>query len=308
MGFLDSVGSVLFGGLGKSTNPADYAVNNPQQANINYQMGLQTPTVDPSQQAAFRQMQMQQAQQLQAIASGQAQGAGELAVQRQVAAAQAAQQAAARMARGGMNAGLAMRNAANNQAQIGLGGAGQAQQAALSDQQMAQGQLAGVLGQGRGQDLSLAGQNAQIAGQRYGEDLGALTSLNGQQLGAQSGSMQAALGQQGIAGGLIGTAGTILAKSDRELKTDINEDAGADLDDMLDNLVAKTYRYKDPRNGEGERAGVMAQDLQKSKSGSALVVKLPGEDALGFDVTKAVSAALAATARLNDRLRKVERG
>lgn len=306
MGFFDSLGSVLFGGLGRSTNPADYSVANPQQANINYQMGMGQAQVDPTQQAAFRQMQLQQAQQLQNIASGQAQGAGELAVQRQVAAAQAAQQAAARMARGGQNAALAMRNAANQQAQIGLGGAGQAQQAALSDQQAAQGQLAGVLGQGRGQDIGLAGQNAQLQQQRYGEDLGALTSLNGQQLGAQTGSMQAALGQQGIAGGLLNTAGTLLAKSDRSLKTDINEDAGPEIDDMLDNLVAKTYRYKDPRNGEGERAGIMAQDLAKSKAGSALVVKLPNEDALGFDVTKAVSAALASTARLNARLRKVE--
>ena len=44
------------------------------------------------------------------------------------------------------------------------------------------------------------------------------------------------------------------------------------------------------------RAGIMAQDLQKSKAGSALVVKT--DDGLGFDVSKAVSAALAATSRL----------
>jgi len=58
------LGDVLFGGLDASTNPTDYAVNNPQQAGINGLMNRGAPTVDPSQQAAFRQMQLAQAQQL----------------------------------------------------------------------------------------------------------------------------------------------------------------------------------------------------------------------------------------------------
>src|SRR4051812_8481556 len=53
----------------------------------------------------FRRAQLAQMQQLQGIASGQQQGAGELATQRQYANAMAAQQAQARMARGG-NAAL----------------------------------------------------------------------------------------------------------------------------------------------------------------------------------------------------------
>jgi hypothetical protein len=267
-------------------------------------LGQHAAQVDPIQQAQFRQMQLQQAQQLQRIASGQAQGAGELAAQRQVQNALAAQQAMARMARGG-NAGMAQLGAARNAANVGLAGAGLSQQAALQDQMNAQNALTGALGQGRGQDLSLAGQNAQLAGQQYGNNLGALTSLNGQQLGAQTNAMNATLGQQGIAGGLLNTAGTLIAASDENLKTDIS-DAGDDIDGMLDNLVAKTYRYKDEaKYGQGPRAGIMAQDLQKSKAGSALVAKLP-DGHLGFDVNKAVSAALASTARLNERLRKLE--
>ena len=97
---------------------------------LNNMFGQQAAQVDPTQQAQFRQMQIQQAQQLQGIASGQMQGAGELAAQRQVQNALATQQAQAAMARGGQNAGLAMRNAAANSAGIGLSGAGQAQQAA----------------------------------------------------------------------------------------------------------------------------------------------------------------------------------
>lgn len=303
MSFWDDAGSVLFGGLGKSTSPGSYQVANPQQAAISGMLGQQAAQLDPSQQQQFRNLQMAQAQRLAAIASGQAQGAGELAAQRQVSNALAQQQAMARMARGGTS-GLAMRNAANNAAGIGLSGAGLSQQAALQDQQMAQGQLTGALGQGRGQDLSLAGNNAQLQQAQYGQNLGALTNLNGQQLGAQTNAMNATLGQQGIAGGLLNTAGTLIAASDENLKTDIS-DAGNDVDEMLSALTAKTYRYKDPKYGEGARVGIMAQDLAKSKAGAAVVAKLP-DGHLGFDVSKAVSAALASTARLNERLRALE--
>ncbi len=303
---LDRLGSdVLFGGLGKSTNPGAYAVANPQQAAINGMLGQGTAQLDPTQQAQFRAMQLAQAQQLQRIASGQQQGAGELAAQRQVQNALAAQQAQARMARGGQNAALAFRQGARNAAGIGLAGAGMAQQAAMQDQMNAQNALTGALGQGRGQDLSLAGNNAQLRQNQYGQNLGALTSLNGQQLGAQTNAMNATLGQQGIAGGLLNTAGTLIAASDKNLKTDIS-DASDDIDEMLNALTAKTYRYKDEaKYGEGARAGIMAQDLQKSKAGAATVVTLP-DGHLGFDVSKAVSAALASTARLNERLRKLE--
>lgn len=343
MGILDSIGNALFGGLGASTNPNDYQVNNPQQQAINNLMRQQSAQLNPQQQAQFRQMQLAQAQRLQQIASGQQQGAGELAAQRQVQNALAAQQAQARMARGA-NSALAMRNAADNSAAVGLSGAGQAQRAALQDQQAAQAQLAGTLAQGRGQDLSLAGQNAQLANERYGQNLGALTGLNAQQLGAQQNAMSTAVNQQGILGGLINAGGTALGAylgglggsggggngfsyaempsgfaaspaqgtvldpnsyifSDANLKTDI-ADAGTDIDSMLDNLHAKTYRYKDPKHGEGERTGVMAQDLMKSKAGSAVVTPTP--DGLALDPGKAISAALAATARLHERMTKLE--
>jgi len=195
--------------------------------------------------------------------------------------------------------------------------------------------LSNVLNQGRSSDLSLAGQNAQLQqnqygqqlgalGSIYGQNLGALTGLNAQQLQAQQGAMQAALGQQGILGGLIsaggqvgaaglaggggaaagGGAGAAALASDRNLKTDINEDAGSDLDAMLDHLVAKTYRYKDKKYGTGPRVGVMAQDMAKSKAGAQVVRADP--DGLKLDVNNAIGAALAATARLNERMRKLE--
>jgi hypothetical protein len=47
-----------------------------------------------------------------------------------------------------------------------------------------------------------------------------------------------------------------------------------------------------------------AQDLQKSKAGRQLVERT--SDGLAFDINKAVSALLASSARLNERLREVE--
>lgn len=285
-------------------------INN--QINQGYATSNQAaPQLDPSQQAQFRQMQMQQAQQLQGIASGQQQGAGELAAQRQVQNALAAQQAQARMARG-TNSALAFRGAANNSAGIGMAGAGMAQQAALQDQSNAQGALTGALGTARGADIGMAGQNANLTQQQYGLNtqrglgyLGQQTGMGRDQLAMQLGQYNTdRQNQQQMQGGLLSTAGAMFAMSDERQKTDI-QDAGSDIDDMLGKLVAKTYRYKDEaKYGEGERAGVMAQDLAKSKAGSALLANLP--EGVGFDVGKAVSAALASAARLHARMRKLE--
>ncbi len=300
--------------------PRDFLMPNQYsgQVEMGFQQGMAgidnraAPQLDPSQQAAFRAMQLQQAQQLQRVASGQQQGAGELAVQRQVANAQAAQQAQAMMARGGQNAGLAMRNAATQQAGIGLAGAGQSQQAALSDQQMAQGQLTGALGQGRQGDIGMAGQNANLLQQQYGMNdqarLGYLNNLSQMgtgELNAGASNFGSAQQTKGIAGSVLEAGGGLMAMmSDERVKTDVR-DASNEIDNMLDRLVAKSYRYKDPKHGEGRRPGIMAQDLERSTAGSRLVREVP--DGKAIDVNRALSAALASAARLNERLRKLEK-
>jgi hypothetical protein len=125
----------------------------------------QAAQLDPAQQAQFRAMQMQQANRLGQIASGQAKGAGEMAVDRQIGQAAAQQQAMARMGRG-MSGASAARGAARNVAGLGVTGAGQAQQAAFGDQMGANQMLGSVLSQGREADIGMAGQNAQLSQQR----------------------------------------------------------------------------------------------------------------------------------------------
>ncbi len=210
-------------------------------------------------------------------------------------------------------AGMAGIQASRAQAGLGLAGAGQSQQAALSDQQMAQGQLSGVLGQGRQGDLSYGQANANLQQQQYANNnqanlgyLGQQTAQGRDQLALQSGQYNTATtNSNNQKAGIIG--GIAAAISDERAKTDI-EDGGADIDEMLSKLTAKNYRYKDEaKYGSGARAGIMVGDLEKSKAGRAITLDAPdGSGYRGFDVSKAVSAALASAARLNERLSKLE--
>lgn len=268
----------------------------------------QAPTIDP----AFRNAQIAQMSQLQGVANGNVQGAGELAVQRQMQNAMAAQQAQAMMARGGGNAALAMRNSARNQAGIGLSAAGQGQQAAMGDQMAAQGLLGQIGAQGRAGDLGVGQMQQQQTGmndQAIAGMLGQYSGLTQAQLNNQTqryGINQSSPGMLGpliSAGGQIGAAAAMPVASDERLKTEISDGDG-DIDAMLDGLVAKRYRYKDEKHGKGSRVGIMAQDLERSKAGRDIVRELP--EGKHLDVNAALSAALASVARLNARVRKVE--
>lgn len=299
--------------------PTQYADRNQLMGYVNQGMGQggianqQAPQLqmggDP-----FRQAQLQQLGQLQGIASGQQQGAGELAAQRQYQQAMAAQQAQARMARGGGNAALAYRNAANQQAALGSTAAGMGQQAALTDQQNAQGMLGQVGAQGRAGDYSTANANAgyqaQNQQQNAGNYLQLMNQLGNMDANQLSIANQTAIGGNknatNLLGGLLqqgGQAASAIA-SDERLKTDVT-DARADIDAMLDGLRGPVgWTYKDPKFGAGRFSGVMAQDLEKSKAGKEIVFETPEGKML--DTNKALSASLASSARLHERLRKLE--
>lgn len=269
------------------------------------------PQLASGPQQQVRGMQMQQANQLQRIAGGQQQGAGELAVQRQMQNALAGQQAMARMRGAG---GGGMLAAARNSAGIGLNAAGMGQQAAMQDQMNAQGLLQNALAGTRGQDIGMAGQNAslqqnqmQLNDQQYMALLQSLTGMDANKLAAQMSMYQTAQGQQGMLGPLLSAGGQIggaaMMASDERLKTDIT-DSGAEVDAMLDALRPYRYRYTDDKFGKGPRAGIMAQDLERSTAGKDLVTETPEGKML--DVNKTLSATLAMNAQLNKRVRALE--
>lgn len=309
----------LTGGMTASTNPASYSTPGAHQGQVENMVntgvaGLQNraaPQLNAGPQDQFRNAQMQQMGQLQHIAGGQQAGAGELAVQRQMQNALAGQQAMARIRGAG---GGGMLAASRQGAALGSSAAGMGQQAAMQDQMNAQGLLANVAGQGRGQDIGFANSNAQLQqnqmgmnDQAYQAFINSLTGMDANQQAAQVAAMQAATQRQGLLGGLLSTggqvAGAAIMASDERLKTDIS-DAGGEVDEMLDALKPYRYRYKDEKFGQGARAGIMAQDLERSAAGRRVVTETA--DGKMLDVNKALSAALAGVARVNERLRKVE--
>ncbi len=295
--------------------------------------GRDAPMIAPAQQIGLggsgRDVQMQVANRLLGIGSGQQMGAGELAVQRQGTRALAQNQAMARMARGS-NAAIAGRDAARAAGEIGLQTAGQAQGAALNDQMAALGQAGQVGGQLRGQDIDVQGRNQAATNQRAIEQVRAQLAQTGmndqaqvaymaQMFGISQAEMQGLLSRESLRLGnaapsifpaVLQAAGTVGAGvamgSDPELKRDTRR-VSRQIDKMLDKLVPQAYAYKDPgKHGDGRRAGIMTSDLEKSEAGRRLIREKP--DGKYVDVAAGLSAALASVARLNERVRKMEKG
>lgn len=305
----------LLGGTSKAPGDFYTPFNHESQIMGAVNQGMATNRTAPQVGMAnpFRDAQMGQLSQLQGLASGQQQTAGELAAYRGAQQAGAQQQAMARMARGG-DAALAQRGAANNMAGISSNAAGQAQRSALEGQMQAQGLLTQAAGQGRGQDMQVQIANMDSQLKQMGMDdatrlayLQQMTGMDAATLQAQMQQYATAMGKPGLLGPLLSAGGQMAAgafASDERLKTDVT-DAGNDVDKMLDAMMPKAYVYKDTsKHGAGRRVGIMAQQLEQSEAGRAIVHDTP--DGKLVDVKKAVSAALAAVARLNQRLRGVE--
>lgn len=146
--------------------------------------------------------------------------------------------------------------------------------------------------------------NASIPQQQYQNALGkAGASANAYGNKANMYMQQGAQNMNTLSG--LAQAGALMyMASDINAKQDIQK-ADFDVDDFLNSITSYKYSYKDPaKNGEGERLGVMAQDMEQSPMGNEIV--MDGPDGKQIDMKKALSASLAALARLNERLNTLE--
>ena len=146
--------------------------------------------------------------------------------------------------------------------------------------------------------------NASIPQQQYQNALGkAGASANAYGNKANMYMQQGAQNMNTLSG--LAQAGALMyMASDINAKQDIQK-ADFDVDDFLNSITSYKYSYKDPaKNGEGERLGVMAQDMEQSPMGNEIV--MDGPDGKQIDMKKALSASLAALARLNERLNILE--
>lgn len=87
--------------------------------------------------------------------------------------------------------------------------------------------------------------------------------------------------------------------SDERMKKNIGDGSG-DARNMMKELAAAIFEYKNKQNGDGKQVGVMAQDLEKSDLGSQMVEEKGGKKWINF--AKGLGAVLAAQADLNKRM------
>lgn len=195
---------------------------------------------------------------------------------------QAAQQAMALAAsqRGASNPMLAFRQAQMANQQMGLQNS---QQAAIMGQQERMQANQAILGQAAAQrgvalQSAMANQNADAAKSQ------------------REASMVAGLG------------GAAMMASDENAKTNIKDssDVSGEIVKMLAKLKPSEYEYKDAKHGTGEKVGIMAQDLEKSKVGKTMVDQAPDGTKM-VDTNKAIGALLAAAAEMNKKIEKLEK-
>lgn len=158
-----------------------------------------------------------------------------------------------------------------------------------------------------GQEQRLAALQAQqqatgLQLQERGQDVqSALSVLQGNKQAPKKDDTADIL--QGL-GGLAAGGAKIFAASDEKLKKSVKP-ASKDINAFLEALNSKEFKYKDSKNGKGERVGVMAQDMEKSKIGKMLVKDTP--DGKMIDMANGFGAVLAAQAELNKRLKAIEK-
>jgi hypothetical protein len=144
--------------------------------------------------------------------------------------------------------------------------------------------------------------NASIPQQQFQNALGkagGMANLYGNQ--ANMYQQQGAQNMQTLGG--LAMAGALMYKSDINAKENIQK-GDLDIDQFLNDITGYKYNYKNPQDGQGERLGVMAQDMEKSAMGQETV--MDGPDGKQIDMKKALAASLASLARLNERLNALE--
>ena len=216
------------------------------------------------------------------------------------------QLATAASGRGGNQAAL-QRSLLRSQAEQGQATAQQAVQARLQEQQQSEAMLANATMQKRQQDIDLAqaDKNARMQAAQIQSNL---------DMGAASANLEAAKAadqaRQKMFSGTMESAGKVAAMaamaSDKTEKKNM-KNANKEVNSFLDALSAKSYEYKDtskPGTAEGARFGIMAQDLEKSPMGKALVENVNGTKMV--NTVQGFGSVLAAQSQMHNRIKELE--
>lgn len=237
-----------------------------------------------------------------------------------------AQQRSLAASAGPQNQAMMQRLAAQNIGRMNQGVGQQAAMLGIQERNAAANALGQVAQGARGQDLQRGQFNAGAQMQQTGLNDQYAMGLRGLEMGnaglVQRGNMGYAqdlttrrgqdLGQplqpqnwERIAGVAAPIAGAALM-SDERLKTNVQRPDESELDQLIAYLKPQKYEYKDQRLGDGQRLGVMAQDVERGgPAGQALVSEQGGAKAL--DVPKSLGTALGLIGRLGERVDQMQK-
>jgi len=154
-----------------------------------------------------------------------------------------------------------------------------------------------------GRQRQLTGEDIQRLGIHSGVGINAANIANQQQIARDDRRHNLyGAGINAVGQGL----GALLLKSDATQKTDV-EGADSAIDSFLGGLKSYSYKYKDPKSdgaAEGQRFGVMAQDVASSDVGSSFVRH--DADGMKLDPVQGFGPVLASLGRLQRRSEQLE--
>ncbi|MBA2680999.1 MAG: tail fiber domain-containing protein [Ktedonobacteraceae bacterium] len=126
-------------------------------------------------------------------------------------------------------------------------------------------------------------------------------AINGSRQDYQNEVNGKAAKQSAIIGAAATVGGAAMMASDENLKKNVKTLSPSDIEDFLNSIQPKSFKYKDQSMGEGNRVGILAQDLERSKVGKNLVKE--GPDGKEIDINNAIGALFDAVAHVNRKVR-----
>ena len=105
--------------------------------------------------------------------------------------------------------------------------------------------------------------------------------------------------------GLANTGLQTYMASDEDLKTNTTPLSEADLESFLESVKPKKYRYKDKKEGAGQRVGFIAQDIENNPIGEAIVQE-DNQGTKRIDNFNLMGALLDSVSHLHKKQKKLE--
>jgi hypothetical protein len=151
------------------------------------------------------------------------------------------------------------------------------------------GRLSGLAGLGANALSGLQGAAQNYGNQMAGISTGLGNSYAAGQMAHAQGQANADAAQMQLLG-----MGASAFFSDKRVKKDIEPISKKDLGEFKKALKPYSFKYKDEKYGEGEWAGVMAQDLEKSKLGRTVVEEKDGVKTINLQKLASLGLAMMA--------------